>query len=106
QIAGLSMQRAVWIVAGIIFLLWSLFAWLGSAVLGWLGDFTTSNAGRLTDLEMADWLVWAADFIGATGAALIVIVWLIGSVAIALLAALLAKLAGGGGGGRPRLERF
>lgn len=89
------MQRAIWIVAAIVFLLWSLFAWLGYAVLGWVGDFTANNAGQLAGAEMADFLAWAAGMIDATGGTLIVIVWIIGSAVIAVLAAVLAKLIGG-----------
>lgn len=89
------MQRAIWIVAAIVFLLWSLFAWLGYAMLGWVGDFTASNAGQLAGAEMADFLVWAAGVIGATGGTLIVIVWIIGGAVIGVVAALLAKLASG-----------
>lgn len=81
------MQRAIWIIAGVAFVLWSLFAWAGYAVLGWVGDFTASNAGQLTaSMEMADWLAWAAEVIGAAGGTLIVILWLFGSAVIAVLA--------------------
>lgn len=81
------MQRVIWIVAAIGFLLWSLMAWLGYAVLGWVGDFTASNAGRLTaGAEMSEWLAWAAEVIGAAGGTLIVILWLFGSAAIAVMA--------------------
>ena len=81
------MQRAIWIVAAIGFLLWSLLAWLGYAVLGWVGDFTANNAGHLTaTTELADWLAWAAEVIGAAGGTLIVILWLFGGAAIAVFA--------------------
>lgn len=88
------MQRAIWIIAAIGFVLWSLFAWLGYAVLGWVGDFTANNAGQLAGAEMAGFLTWAAGVVGATGGTLIVIVWIFGSAVIAIIAAALAKLAG------------
>jgi len=89
------MQRLVWIGAAVAFALWSLCAWLGYAMLGWVGDFTASNAGHLTaGTEMADWLVWAAEMIGAAGGTLIVIFWLFGSAVIAVLAFALSRLLG------------
>lgn len=88
------MQRVVWIVAAIGFVLWSILAWLGHVVLGWLADFATRNADQLTiGGEFADWLTWAADLIGAAGGTLIVIVWLFGSIVIAVLAFVISKLA-------------
>ena len=89
------MQRAIWIVAAICFVFWSLLAWLGYAVLGWVGDFTANNAGQLTtNMEMADWLAWAADMVGAAGGTLIVILWLFGSAVIAVVAFALSRLLG------------
>lgn len=87
------MQRLVWIVAAVGFALWSLFAWLGYAMLGWAGDFTASNAGHLTaNTEMADWLAWAAEVIGAAGGMFIVILWLFGSAVIAVIAFGISRL--------------
>ena len=87
------MQRLIWIIAGIGFVLWSLLAWLGYAVLGWVGDLTASNAGQLTtNMEMADWLAWAAEVIGAAGGTLIVILWLFGSAVIAVIAFGISRL--------------
>lgn len=87
------MPRLIWIIAGAGFVLWSLFAWLGYAVLGWAGDFTASNAGNLTaSAELADWLAWAAGVIGAAGGTLIVIVWLFGSAVIAVMAFGISRL--------------
>lgn len=87
------MQRVVWIVAGIGFLLWSLLAWAGHAVLDWLADFTAGNAGQLTaNMELADWLAWAAGLAGSAGGALIVVVWLFGSAVIALAAFGISRL--------------
>ena len=88
------MQRAIWIIAAIGFVLWSLLAWLGYAVLGWVGDFTANNAGQLTaSTEIADWLAWAAEVIGAAGGTLIVILWLFGSTVIAVIAFGISRLA-------------
>lgn len=87
------MQRLIWIVAGIGFVVWSLLAWFGYAVLGWVGEFTANNAGQFgANTELADWLAWAAGTIGAAGGTLIVIVWLFGAAVIAAVAFGIAKL--------------
>lgn len=101
------MQRIVWIAATIGFALWSLLAWLGYAMLGWVAEFTTNNADRLTiGGEFTDWLLWAADLLGAAGGTLIVILWLLGSAMIAVLAFAVSWLVRryGGEDHHPRIE--
>lgn len=89
------MQRIVWIIAAMALALWSLLAWLGNAMLGWLADFVAANAGQLTMAgELAGWLSWSAALADAAGGALIVVVWLLGSVAIAIVAFFISRLAG------------
>ncbi|MFN4164887.1 MAG: hypothetical protein ACK4GK_09960 [Ferrovibrio sp.] len=89
------MQRAIWIIAAIAFFVWSMLAWLGNAMLGWLAEFLAGNASQLTMAgELAGWLSWSAALADAAGGALIFVVWLLGSVAIAIAAFVISRLAG------------
>ncbi|MFN4275240.1 MAG: hypothetical protein ACK4FJ_02990 [Ferrovibrio sp.] len=88
------MQRAIWIIAAVAFFAWSVLAWLGNAMLGWLAEFVAGNAGQLTvGDELAGWLSWAAALADSAGGALIVIIWLLGSVTIAVAAVVISRLA-------------
>lgn len=88
------MQRIVWIIAAIAIFAWSMLAWLGNAMLGWLAGIVAGNAGQLTaGDELAGWLSWIAALADSTGGALIAIVWLFGSVVIIVAAFVISRLA-------------
>jgi hypothetical protein len=87
------MQRVIWIIAAIAFFAWSLLAWLGNAMLGWLAGFVAGNADQLTAVGApAGWLSWVAALADSVGGALIVVVWLFGGAVIAVAAFVIARL--------------
>lgn len=89
------MTRFVWGVAGVAILVWSGVAWLGHGLVGWIAAFASSNADQLTlGPDLAGLLAWLAGVLGAAGGIVIVLVWLAGCVAIAVVAAVLSRLLG------------
>lgn len=99
------MHRIIWIAAAIGFVLWSLLAWFGYAMLGWARDFAMVNADRLTVSEFADGLLLAADLLGTAGGTAIVFLWLFGTALIAAIAFAVSWLVRRyGGSDHPRIE--
>jgi hypothetical protein len=87
------MMRMIWILAACALQVWSGFAWLSHGLVEWLAAFAGNHAGQLTlGPELAALLVWLADLLVAAGGIVIVLVWLTGCVAIALLAWILSRL--------------
>lgn len=89
------MTRLIWGVAGVAILAWSGVAWLGHGLVEWIAAFAGSHADQLTlGPDLAGLLAWLAGVAGAAGGIVIVLVWLAGCVAIAVVAAVLSRLLG------------
>lgn len=89
------MNKLIWAVAGLAILVWSGVAWLGHGLLEWATGFASSNAEQLTlGSEFSGLLVWLAGLLDGAGGFIIAVIWLVVSVAIVAVAAVLSRLLG------------
>lgn len=89
------MRSLIKIVAAIVLVLWSLFAWAVHALLGAAAGFAVANTWLIP--VPPEWVYWAAavlDGASGVGSVLVWIVWALGAAMILIVAAIALKLAG------------
>ncbi|WP_291864174.1 hypothetical protein [Bradyrhizobium sp.] len=87
------MKRWLWIVAAVLATLWSLLAWGTYALVGAVGGLLARNADWATGHpETVVWLSWLANLATGLGLTGVVLIWVVGLIAIAIVAPLLSWL--------------
>jgi hypothetical protein len=78
-------KRLLWILAWIVVVIWSLFAWGAYGLLDFFGGFAARNTDIVTGHpETVEWLSWALMTLRGLGLGAIVFVW--GLVSLLILA--------------------
>src|SRR3712207_206257 len=89
------MRRLLWFVAWIAVALWSLFAWGAYGLLGFFGGVAARNADIVTGHpETVEWLSWALTTLRGLGLGAIVVVWVLVSLLILAVPAVLGLFFG------------
>jgi|GEM_PF-1467143 len=96
------MRRLLWIFAWMAVAIWSLFAWGAYGLLDFFGGVAARNADIVTGHpETVEWLSWALMTLRGLGLGAVVVVWVLVSLLILAVPAVLGLFFGS-----PRREQY